>query len=268
MIPSSTPLLRSIFYIVILSTSYHGLCIFKKSYYQLINICKSIFIREQTAILLITMSFLWLHCRSIDYPVELEKLRKWIMCRIPGTWHDSSTKNITIEEFCQHRKKRRYLVRAVEQSCQWLLRNHASHWWWILPMTVEQSCQWLLKNRASACWRILPMTVEQSCQCLLKNLANDCWTIVPVTVEQSCQWLLKNYTRNCWRIVPATVEELCQWLLKNCASDCWRIMSVTVEELCQWLLMNYASDCWRIVPVTVDESCLLNSRASCFFLSF
>ena len=30
----------------------------------------------------------------------------WIMCCIPGTWHDSSTVNITIEEFCQNRKKK------------------------------------------------------------------------------------------------------------------------------------------------------------------
>ena len=29
-----------------------------------------------------------------------------IMCRIPGTWHDSSTVIFTVEEFCQHRKKK------------------------------------------------------------------------------------------------------------------------------------------------------------------
>ena len=33
-----------------------------------------------------------------------------VMCRISGTWYNSSTVNITIEEFCQHRKKK--------QSCQ------------------------------------------------------------------------------------------------------------------------------------------------------
>ena len=28
-----------------------------------------------------------------------------IMCCIPGTWHDSLTVSITVEEFCQQRKK-------------------------------------------------------------------------------------------------------------------------------------------------------------------
>ena len=32
-----------------------------------------------------------------------------IMCCIPGTWDDSLTVNITVEEFCQQRKK--------EKSC-------------------------------------------------------------------------------------------------------------------------------------------------------
>ena len=27
-----------------------------------------------------------------------------ILCRISGTWQDSSTANITVGEFCQHRK--------------------------------------------------------------------------------------------------------------------------------------------------------------------
>ena len=30
-----------------------------------------------------------------------------IMCGIPGTWHDYSTVNITVEEFCQRRKKKK-----------------------------------------------------------------------------------------------------------------------------------------------------------------
>ena len=49
-----------------------------------------------------------------------------IMCRIPGTWHDYSTVNITVEEFCQHRKKKKILTMAVEESCQPLLKNRAS----------------------------------------------------------------------------------------------------------------------------------------------
>ena len=28
------------------------------------------------------------------------------MCRIPGTWHDSSTVNITNEQLYQHRKEK------------------------------------------------------------------------------------------------------------------------------------------------------------------
>ena len=33
-----------------------------------------------------------------------------IMCCIPGTWHDSSTVNITVEEFCQQRKKKNLVL--------------------------------------------------------------------------------------------------------------------------------------------------------------
>ena len=87
------------------------------------------------------------------------------MCRIPGTWHDSSTVNITVEEFCQHRKKKK--------SCPWLLNNRASHCWIIMPVTVEQSCQWLLNNRASHCWTIVPVTVEELYQWLLNNRVSD-----------------------------------------------------------------------------------------------
>ena len=107
-----------------------------------------------------------------------------IMCRIPGTWYETSTVNITVEKFCQHRKKKK--------SCQWLLKDCASHCWIIVPVTVKQSCQWLLNNRASNCWIIVPATVKQSCQTVMKNHASDCWTIVPLTVEQSCQPPLKN----------------------------------------------------------------------------
>ena len=33
---------------------------------------------------------------------------KGIMCRNSGTWHDYSTMNITVEEFCQYRKKKNF----------------------------------------------------------------------------------------------------------------------------------------------------------------
>ena len=61
--------------------------------------------------------------------------------------HNSSTVIFTVEEFCQHRKK----------------KKSARDCWIILPMTVEESCQWLLKNYASDCWKIVPATVDQSC---------------------------------------------------------------------------------------------------------
>ena len=134
---------------------------------------------------------------------------------------DYSTVNITVEEFCQHRKKKK--------SCPWLLNNCSSHCWMIMPVTVEQSCQ------------IVPVTNEESYQWLLNNG-------VPVTVEQSCQSLMKNHTSDCWTIVPVTVEQSCQPLLNNHASDCWTIVPVTVNQSCQWLLNNRASDCWTIVP--------------------
>ena len=141
------------------------------------------------------------------------------MCRIPGAWHDSSTVNIIAEDFCQHRKRKKALTVAVEESSQPLLKNRASDCWWIMAVAVEELCQWLLKNHAS-----------------------DCWTIVVATVEQSCQWLLNNRASDSWIIVPATVEESCQSLLHNCAGDCWTIVPVTVEALCQWLLNNRVSD--------------------------
>ena len=70
------------------------------------------------------------------------------MCRIPGTWQDSSTVIFTVEQYFQHRKKKK--------SCPLLLKNRASHCWRIVPVTVEELCQWLLKNYASDCWRIVP----------------------------------------------------------------------------------------------------------------
>ena len=90
----------------------------------------------------------------------------------------------TVEKFCQHRKKKKFWPR--------LLENRASDCWITVPATVEQSCQWLLNHRASDCWIIVPMTVEESCQWLLKNCASHCWILVPVTVEKLCQWLLNN----------------------------------------------------------------------------
>ena len=169
------------------------------------------------------------------------------MCRISGTWFNSSTVNITVEEFCQHRKKK--------ISCPWLLNNRASDCWTIVPATVEQSYQWLLNNPASDCWRIVLATAEESCQWLLNNHASDCWTIVPVTKNVRelssltfLQWLLNSLAIEYSTFVLVTVEELYQRLLKNCPRDCWRIMPVTVEKLCQWLLTNRANGCWTVVP--------------------
>ena len=99
----------------------------------------------------------------------------WIKCRVPGTWHECSTVNITA---------------GIE-------KNLARDCWRILPATVEHSCQLLLKNYASDCWRIVLGTVEQSCQRLLNNRVSDCWRITPVTVEELCQWLLKNFASDC-----------------------------------------------------------------------
>ena len=130
------------------------------------------------------------------------------MCRILGTWHDSSTVNISVQEFCQHRKKKKILTVTVEESCQPLLKNRASNCWRIVPVTVEKSCQRLLNNCASDCWILVPATDEQSCQWLLNNRASVCRTIVSVTVEQSCQWLLKHYASDCWTTVPATVQQV------------------------------------------------------------
>ena len=174
----------------------------------------------------------WYFCKSIklyDNHITLTG----IMCHIPGTWHDSSSVIFTVEEFCQHRKK----------------KKSARDCWRIVPVTVEQSC----------------LTVKESCQPLLNNRTSNCWTIVQVTVEQSCQWLLRNRASDCWIIVPVTVEEFCQWQ-NNRASDCWTILPATVEHSRQCLSNNGASDCWTIVPATVEQSCqwLLNNLASVY----
>ena len=79
-----------------------------------------------------------------------------------GTCHDSSAVNITVKEFCQHRKNRK--------SCPWLLNNRASHCWIIMTVTVEQSCQPLLNNHASDCWKIVPVTRDTSLKTY--NLSN------------------------------------------------------------------------------------------------
>ena len=126
--------------------------------------------------------------------LNIENCRKFrIMCRIPGTWYDSSTVNISVEEFCQHRKKKK--------SCPLLLNNHASNCRTIVPVTIKQS--------SSDCSTIVPATVEQLCQPLLKNRASLCWTIVPATVEHSCQRLLNIRASVRWRIMLVTGEESC-----------------------------------------------------------
>ena len=124
---------------------------------------------------------------------------------------------------------------------QWisLLKNSASE--------EERFC-WLLNNHASDCWRIVPIIVEESCQWL--QLYQHYWTIVPVTVEQLCKWLLKDCANNCWRIV--SVITIVPALLNNRASNCWTTVQVTSEQLCHWLSNNCACDCWRIMPVTVE----------------
>ena len=144
-----------------------------------------------------------------------------IMYPVPGTWHNSSTVNITVEEFCQHRKKKK--------SWPLLLNNLASDCWIIVPATIKESCQPLLGNRASHGWAIVLVTVEQSCQWLLNNRASHCWRIMPVTVDQSCPWLLNNRASDCRTCLPAIVEHSYQWLLKNYASDCWRIILATYQ---------------------------------------
>ena len=102
---------------------------------------------------------------------EKAKVLTHIKCHIPGTWHNSSTVDI-----------------AVEES----KNNLACDCWRIMPVTIEQTCQWLMKNHASHYWRIMPVTIEQSCQWMLNNRASDYWTIVPATVDISCQWLLNS----------------------------------------------------------------------------
>ena len=113
-----------------------------------------------------------------------------------GTWHNSSTVNITVEDFCQNKYKKT-LTRFL-WSCA---SNHQT----IVSVTVEELCQRLLNNHPSDCWRIMPVTVEESYQWLLNK-----W----------CQQLLKNHACEWWRIVQTTVEQPCQKLLKIGASDC------------------------------------------------
>ena len=126
------------------------------------------------------------------------------MCRIPGTWHDSSTVNITVEEFCQN-KKRKNLVR---------------HCWRIVPATVEQSWQWLLKNYFSDCWR--------------KNRASHCWAIVPVTVGELCQRLLMNCVNGCWTVMPAVFFLFLTYFGKILTS-----FSITTISASRILISNY-----------------------------
>ena len=48
---------------------------------------------------------LLLTINNVEHVFTKSNTVSWIICRIPGTWHNSSTVNITFEEFCQHRKK-------------------------------------------------------------------------------------------------------------------------------------------------------------------
>ena len=145
-----------------------------------------------------------------------------IMCRIPGTWHDWNWTSLLKNSASIEKRK------ILGRGCR------ASHCWRFAPVTVEQSCQWLLKNHASHCWKIVPVTVKQACQWLLNNRASDCWIIVPATVEQSCHPLMKIHSSDCWIIEIFSFfyagRILQQWcsLLKNSAmyqeydTDPWR----------------------------------------------
>ena len=86
--------------------------------------------------------------------------------------------NITAEELCQYRKKKKIVPATVEESCQLLLNNRTSRCCIIVPVTVEQSCHWLLKNHASHCRTIMPVTVEALCQWLLNNCNSDSSTSI------------------------------------------------------------------------------------------
>ena len=96
-----------------------------------------------------------------------------------GTWHNSSTVNITVEDFCQNKYKK---TTPFLWSCA---SNHQT----IVSVTVEELCQRLLNNHPSDCWRIMPVTVEESCLWVMKNRANNCWTTLPEAAENWCQWL-------------------------------------------------------------------------------
>ena len=46
----------------------------------------------------------WNNDSAIELNISISRYNPWVMCRIPRTWYDSSTVNITVEKFCQHRK--------------------------------------------------------------------------------------------------------------------------------------------------------------------
>ena len=48
---------------------------------------------------------LLLTINKVEHVFTKSNTDSWIICRIPGTWHNSSTVNITFEEFCRHKKK-------------------------------------------------------------------------------------------------------------------------------------------------------------------
>ena len=142
----------------------------------------------------------------------------WIMCRISGTWHDSSTVNTTVQLWCQPRKE--------EQSCQPLLN--------IVSATVEHC--------ASHCWTLC-QPLFNIVLATVEHCVSHCWTlcqpllnIESATVEH-CQPLLN--------IVSATVE--------HCVSHCWTLCQpllntvsvavelLTIEPFCMLLLNSRGS---------------------------
>ena len=164
----------------------------------------------------------------------------WIMCRISGTWHHSSTVNTTVQLWCQPRKEK--------QSCQPLLNivsatvEHCASHCWTLCQPLFNIVLATVEHCVSHCWT-LSATFEH-CVSHFWTLCQPLLNIVSATFENCIShfWTLCQPLLN---IVSATVE--------HCVSHCW--------TLCQPLLNTVSV---AVELLTIEPFCmlLLNSRGS------
>ena len=135
-----------------------------------------------------------------------------IMCCIPGTWHDFSTVNITVEEFCLHQKRNlgRYRWRIVpvhgcstvagtilHKSMALFINSHWCNSSTDTGTNVQQSLARFFNSGWHDCSTVSGMILQQWLAQLFNSRWHDCSTVTGTIVQQSLTWLFNSHWRDC-----------------------------------------------------------------------